>query len=169
MTKMIFTILLATILACSNQPKTQKDQAGEAISSGNTNFLSMKINGQLWQADHDIVGAFHPKGYDQLIIIGGSSGNKDKNEKSFTVNIYKTTGPGKYNFKNGNPALSVAQMGNWSEEEYLCGSMMGFDVAFDVVKATKNPTVVEAAFSGKLTCPSGKELIITEGKFYYEE
>ena len=38
---------------------------------------------------------------------------KDKSEKSFTVNIYKTNGPGKYNFVKGNPTLSVAQMGNW--------------------------------------------------------
>lgn len=169
MYKMIITILLATFLACSNQPAPQRKQSVETGNSSSTNFLSMKINGQLWEADHDIVGAFHPKGYDQLIIIGGSSGKKDKSEKSFTVNIYKTNGPGKYSFKNGNPALSVAQMGNWSEEEYLCGAMMGFDVAFDVVKATKNPTVVEATFSGKLTCPSGKELNITEGKFHYEE
>lgn len=169
MYKMIFVIFLAAVLSCSNGQKTSDTSPGEVSLKTDSNFLSMKINGQLWEADHDIVGAFHPKGYDQLIIIGGSSGKKDKSEKSFTVNIYKTNGPGKYNFVQGNPTLSVAQMGNWSEEEYLCGSMMGFDVSFDVTKASKNPTIVEATFSGKLTCPSGKELLITEGKFYYEE
>lgn len=169
MYKIMITFILVALLACTHHPTAQSGNTGEAVSSVKTNFLSMKINGQLWEADHDVVGAFHPKGYDQLIIIGGSSGKKDKSEKSFTVNMYKTTGPGKYAFKQGNPALSVAQMGNWSEEEYLCGSMMGFDVSFDVTKASQNPTVVEATFSGTLTCPSGKELIITEGKFYYED
>lgn len=169
MQNMIWILMLATLLACSNQQKKEGTATSSVPDNATSNFLSMKINGQLWEADHDVIGAFHPKGYDQLIIIGGSSGKKDKSEKSFTVNIYKTNGPGKYNFVQGNPALSVAQMGNWSEEEYLCGSMMGFDVSFDVTKASKNPTIVEATFSGKLTCPSGKELLITEGKFYYEE
>lgn len=166
---MTFILLFTALMACNSKQNTNGSTTVEAPKSSKTNFLSMKINGQLWEADHDIIGAFHPKGYDQLIIIGGSSGKKDKSEKSFTVNIYKTDGPGKYTFVQGNPALSVAQMGNWSEEEYLCGSMMGFDVSFDVTKATKNPTVVEATFSGTLTCPSGKKLIITEGKFYYED
>ncbi|MBP6396921.1 MAG: hypothetical protein KA340_03495 [Saprospiraceae bacterium] len=166
---MMWVLMLTTLLACSNQQKKEGTATSSVPDNATSNFLSMKINGQLWEADHDVIGAFHPKGYDQLIIIGGSSGKKDKSEKSFTVNIYKTNGPGKYNFVQGNPALSVAQMGNWSEEEYLCGSMMGFDVSFDVTKASKNPTIVEATFSGKLTCPSGKELLITEGKFYYEE
>jgi hypothetical protein len=169
MQKMMWVLMLTTLLACSNQQKKEGTATSSVPDNATSNFLSMKINGQLWEADHDVIGAFHPKGYDQLIIIGGSSGKKDKSEKSFTVNIYKTNGPGKYNFVQGNPALSVAQMGNWSEEEYLCGSMMGFDVSFDVTKASKNPTIVEATFSGKLTCPSGKELLITEGKFYYEE
>ncbi|MBP9193389.1 MAG: hypothetical protein KBF57_01805 [Saprospiraceae bacterium] len=166
---MMWVLMLTTLLACSNQQKKEGTATSSVPDNATSNFLSMKINGQLWEADHDVIGAFHPKGYDQLIIIGGSSGKKDKSENSFTVNIYKTNGPGKYNFVQGNPALSVAQMGNWSEEEYLCGSMMGFDVSFDVTKASKNPTIVEATFSGKLTCPSGKELLITEGKFYYEE
>jgi hypothetical protein len=169
MQKMMWVLMLTTLLACSNQQKKEGTATSSVPDNATSNFLSMKINGQLWEADHDVIGAFHPKGYDQLIIIGGSSGKKDKSENSFTVNIYKTNGPGKYNFVQGNPALSVAQMGNWSEEEYLCGSMMGFDVSFDVTKASKNPTIVEATFSGKLTCPSGKELLITEGKFYYEE
>jgi hypothetical protein len=169
MQNMIWVLMLTTMLACSNQQKKEGPTAKPGPANSTSNFLSMKINGQLWEADHDIVGAFHPKGYDKLIIIGGSSGKKDKSEKSFTVNIYKTDGPGKFHFAQGNPALSVAQMGNWSEEEYLCGSMMGFDVSFDVTRASQNPTVVEATFSGTLTCPSGKELIITDGKFYYAD
>lgn len=78
MYKMIFVIFLAAVLSCSNGQKTSDTTPGEVSLKTDSNFLSMKINGQLWEADHDIVGAFHPKGYDQLIIIGGSSGKKDK-------------------------------------------------------------------------------------------
>ena len=101
----------------------------------------MKINGQEWSADHDVFGAFHPKGYDKVIIIAGASGKKDKTEKTFNINIYQTDGPGQFSFTQGNKALST--------------------------KATSSEG--EATFSGTLTCASGQAMVITDGKFYYHE
>ena len=165
-----YVISIFLFLSCGNKEKKAIDSASlnnESIKK--SNFLSMKINGQEWVADHDVFGAFHPKGYDKVIIIAGASGKKDKNEKTFNINIYKTNGPGSFSFAEGNTALSVAQIGNWTEDEYLCGSMMGFDMKVHVTKASNNPHEVEATFSGTVSCPSGAKLTITEGKFYYHE
>jgi hypothetical protein len=163
-----YIISLFLFLSCGNKNK----QTIDSTIVGNTskigkNYLSMKINGKEWSADHDIFGAFHPKGYDKVIIIAGASGKMDKTEKTFNINIYQTDGPGQFSFEQGNKALSVAQMGNWSGQDYLCGSMMGFDMKVHVTKATDSE--VEATFSGTLTCPSGSPLVITDGKFYYHE
>ncbi len=162
----LISILLLTFVSCINSQKSSdNNQPPKPSFSGN--FLTMKINGKEWSADHGIFGAFHPKGYDKVIIIAGYSGKKDKTEKTFNINIYQTDGPGLFSFTQGNKALSVAQMGNWSEQDYLCGSMMGFDMKVHVTKATNSE--VEATFSGTLTCPSGPTLVITDGKFYYHE
>jgi len=129
----------------------------------------MKINGKDWIADNDIFGAIHPKGYNNAIIIAGGKGKKDKNEQTFNINLYNTNGPGTFNFANGNKDLNVAQLGNLSADNYLCGSMMGFDIKVIVTKASSNPDIVEATFEGKMTCPSGETLHITDGNFYYHE
>ena len=163
----LISILLLTFVSCSNSQKSSDNNQTSNPSSIEKNFLTMKINGQEWSADHDVFGAFHPKGYDKVIIIAGASGKMDKTEKTFNINIYQTDGPGQFSFTQGNKALSVAQMGNWSEQDYLCGSMMGFDMKVRVTKATSSE--VEATFSGTLTCASGQAMVITDGKFYYHE
>lgn len=43
--------------------------------------------------------------------------------------------------------------------------MMGFDMKVKVVKATTGPDILEATFSGTLSCPSGPALVITDGNF----
>ncbi|MBK8056013.1 MAG: hypothetical protein IPK35_22780 [Saprospiraceae bacterium] len=161
------SILLLTFVSCSNSQKSSDNNQASKPSSIGKNFLTMKINGQVWSADHDVFGAFHPKGYDKVIIIAGATGKKDKTEKTFNINIYQTDGPGQFSFAQGNKALSVAQIGNWSEQDYICGSMMGFDMKVSVTKA--NNSEVEATFSGTLTCSSGQTMVITDGKFYYHE
>jgi hypothetical protein len=165
-----FVMSIFLLLSCGQKDKQTIGSHSDSISSINQkNHLTMKINGKEWSADHDVFGAFHPKGYDKVIIIAGASGKKDKSEKAFNINIYQTSGPGQFSFANGNAALSVAQMGNWTEQEYLCGSMMGFDMKVHVTKASSYPHEVEATFSGTMSCPSGAKLTITEGKFYYHE
>ncbi len=165
----IFALL---ILACSS--KNESNTVGTssvqaAASTGKENYLSMKINGVEWKADHDVFGAFHPKGYNKVIIIAGGKGPKDATEQAFNINIYNTDGPGDFNFKAGNPDLSVAQMAIWNAENFICGSMMGHDMRVKVTTASTKPDVVEATFEGELTCNTGEVLKITDGKFYYHE
>lgn len=165
----IFTLL---ILSCSskNEPTATGETTAQAsTASTKENHLSLKINGVEWVADHDIFGAFHPKGYNKAIIIAGSKGPKDKNEQAFNINIYNTDGPGIFSFKDGNPELSVAQMGNWSPDKFICGSMMGFDMRVKVTTASTKPDVVEATFEGELTCNTGEVMKVTDGRFYYHE
>lgn len=165
-----YILSLFLFLACGNKEKQSIDfTVVEDKSSKEKNHLTMKINGVDWTADNDIFGAFHPKGYDRAIIIAGSKGKKDKNEQTFNINLYKTSGPGTFNFVNGNKEMNVAQLGNLSAENYVCGSMMGFDMKVIVTKASSMPDMVEATFEGKMTCPTGEILTITEGKFYYQE
>ncbi len=160
------------ILSCSSQ--SQSSTIGESLAkvpavTAVENHLSMKINGVEWVADHGIFGAFHPKGYNKAIIIGGSKGPKNENEQVFDINIYNTEGPGTFTFQDGNVDLSVAQMANWSTETFLCGSMLGHNMRVNVTTASTKPDVVEATFEGELTCNSGEVFKVTDGKFYYHE
>lgn len=165
----VFTLL---ILSCSskNEPTTTGDTTAQAaITSSKENHLSLKINGVEWVADHDVFGAFHPKGYNKAIIIAGSRGPKGKDEQAFNINIYNAEGPGTFNFKHGNPDLSVAQMGNWNPETFICGSMMGHTMKVKVITASTKPDIVEANFEGELTCNTGEVMKVTDGRFYYHE
>ncbi len=170
--KMIFSLLsILLIFSCGSSGKQSKSTAiaeSDSISEGN-NLLSMKINGVEWKSDNEIFGAFHPKGYNNAIIISGSKGKNDKDEQSFNLNLYNTSGPGTFDIKDGNTDLNVVQLANLSADNYLCGSMMGFDMKVVVTKASSKPDHIEATFQGKLTCSSGEILNITEGKFYYKE
>lgn len=160
------------ILSCGsrNEPMaTGQTTAQASTASTKENHLSLKINGVEWVADHDVFGAFHPKGYNKAILIAGSKGPKDATEQAFNLNIYNTDGPGTFNFKQGNPDLSVAQMGNWNADNFICGSMMGHDMKVKVITASTKPDVIEATFEGELTCNTGQILKVTEGKFYYHE
>jgi len=165
-------LMLFFFASCSNST-TIGDKKEAAIEnntvSSSGNFLTMKINGKEWKADSEIFAAFHPEGYNNAILIAGSKGPKDKNEQAFNLNLYKTTGPGIFQFANGNAENSVIQLANLSEEHFMYGSMMGFTVKVNVTKASKNPTIVEATFEGELTGNASDKIVITEGKFYYHE
>jgi len=167
-----FAIFVLLILSCSS--KNEAVTSGETTAQASTaitkeNHLSLKINGVEWVADHDVFGAFHPKGYNKAIIIAGSKGPKNKDEQAFNINIYNTDGPGTFNFEHGNPDLSVAQMGNWNPETFICGSMMGHNMKVKVITASTKPDVIEASFEGELTCNTGEVMKVTDGKFYYHE
>ncbi len=168
------SLVLSVLLILSCNDKSGSSTIGESITKASVvtsveNHLRMKINGAEWVADHGIFGAFHPKGYNKAIIIGGSKGPKNESEQVFDINIYNTEGPGTYNFHDGNPELSAAQMANWSTETFLCGSMMGHNMHVNVSKASTNPAVIEATFEGNLTCNSGEVFHLTDGTFYYHE
>lgn len=169
--KIMFTYILSIFLlvSCSNNNKQASGTSSDKPSNTENNYLTMKINGVEWTADNNIFGAYHPKGYNKVIMISGSKGKKDKNEIPFNINIYNTKGPGEFTFSQGNKDLSVAQIANWSAEEFICGSMMGFDMKVNVTKASSNPDIIEASFSGVITCNTDRTMNITDGKFYYHE
>jgi hypothetical protein len=165
----VLTALSLSTISCGDSAgKSNTASAEEKTTGKGKNYLSMKIDGQLWEADSGISGAFHPQGYNKLIMIAGDKGN-GKTEQSFNINLYNTAGPGTFNIVNGNPDLSVVQLANLSVEHYLYGSMMGFNMKVVVTKASSNPTVVEATFEGELSGNASDKIKITEGKFYYHE
>ncbi|MCF8247882.1 MAG: hypothetical protein K9J37_22175 [Saprospiraceae bacterium] len=166
------SLFLLLFFACGNNAGQSNEVVSATSAPAETadkNYLTMKINGVEWKADHGVFGAFHPKGYNKVTMISGNKGPKDATEQFFNINIYNTDGPGTFSFKDGNPDLRVAQMGGWNAENYICGSMMGHDMRVKITAASTKPDVVEATFEGELTCNSGEVLKITEGKFYYHE
>ncbi len=167
-----FSTILLLNLACGSKTETAKiagqpEKAPAQTSS--ENYLTLKINGVEWKADNNIFGAFHPKGYNKVIMIAGSKGPKNRDEQPFNINLYNTDGPGVFEIQDGNPDLSVAQLANVTPENYLYGSMMGFKMKVTVTKASSNPDEIEATFEGELNGNAGDVLKITEGKFYYHE
>jgi hypothetical protein len=163
----VFLLITITLNSCvSNNSNTPTSASAK---ENTTNYLIMKINGKEWKADSEIFGAFHPPGYDNAIIIAGSKRPKDKNEQAFNINLYKTNGTGVFQLQNGNKDGNVIQLAGLTEQNFMYGSMMGFNVKLTITKASKNPTIVEARFEGELTGNASDKLIITDGKFYYHE
>ncbi len=39
----------------------------------------------------------------------------------------------------------------------------------NIKKCSKEPQMIEATFNGTLSCVEGNKIVITEGKFYYNE
>ena len=140
-----------------------------AISNKNVNKLSFKMDGVLWEADHKIIGMFHPKGLNNAILIGGSKGPENKDEQIFSLNLYGIEKEGEYNIKLNNPNNSVVQIANLSNDEPMCGSLMGFDLNVSLKKGTDIPTLIEVNFEGELTCNTDRKIKITEGVFFYQE
>ena len=169
---LLASLLLLQILACGSKPQQENSAATPATITEPApagNRLSMKINGVEWKADNEIFGAFHPKGYNKAIIIAGSKGPKNKDEQPFNINLYNVNGPGTYQIQTRNPDLNVAQLANLSPQNYLYGSMMGFNLKVVITKASTGPDEIEATFEGEMTGNAGDVLKFTEGSFYYHE
>lgn len=170
--KFYLPILVLLLVSCgSNTDANDENKVAneELKTSALTNHLSMKINGVEWTADNNLFAAFHPPGYNKAIIIAGSKGPKNKDEQSFGINLYNTTGPAVYEIKDGNTDLSVVQLANLSPEHFMYGSLMGFNMKVNVTKASTKPDIIEATFEGELTGNASDKLKITEGKFYFHE
>lgn len=164
-----FIAFFVSLYGCGNSQNPTRITPNTDTSLSGKNNLSMLINGKEWTADNNIFGAFHPKGYNNAILISGSKGKKDKNEQTLNINLFNADGSGTFIFSNGNKDLNVAQLGNLSADNYLCGSIMGFEMKVIVTKTSLDPVIVEATFEGKMTCPTGETLNITRGAFYYNE
>ncbi len=169
--KNIIYLLVALCLSCSNSPS----QVGTKVTLNNElknipNYLTMKIDGVEWKANDKIFGIYDYKGYEKQIIIGGSSDAGTNREKVFNVSLNNTTGVGEYHIVDDNKDLNTAIFNNFKEgEEDVCGLKFGVDLIVKVTKASKIPSIVEATFSGTLTCGSDRTISITDGKFYYHE
>ena len=164
--RLTLSLVLIHFASCDKQG-VSAGETGEPSKGGN--HLSMKLNGKGWIGDSSLFGAFHPPGYNKALLIGGSKGPKNKDEQVFSLNLFNIDGPGTYHIKTGNADLSVAQLANLTPENYMYGSLMGFDFTVTVTKATKDPAVIEATFEGSLTGNASDTLKITEGRFSYRE
>ena len=158
-------------MACNNSPKTTdgKSSTSTTESKKTVNKLSFKMDGVLWEADNAIMGIFHPKGYNKAVLMGGSKGPKNKDEQVFSLNLYGIEKEGEYTIQTNDPNQSVVQLANISNEEPMCGSLMGYKFKISLKKCADLPAVIEATFEGELTCNTDRKIKITEGVFYYHE
>lgn len=131
--------------------------------------LSMLIDGESWRFETEVFGAFHPPGYHQALLISGTQGGKDAEERTFNISLYGIPGPGTYRVQSGNAERHVAQIGNLSREEFLAGNMMPFDLTVVVEEAQSNPTRIRATFSGFIDTNTERQLKIEQGVFDYAE
>jgi len=161
--------IIIGIVACNNSNNAPNITAVFAVSKSAENNLSMKINGKEWIADNGIFGAFDPDGYNKAILIAGNKGGADKNQQAFNINVYNITTPGQYDIVEGNDNNSVVQLANITNENYLYGSMMGFTMKINVTKCSKSPSIIEATLTGELGGNASDKILITEGKFSYQE
>lgn len=168
----IFLLLLFSVgfVSC-NTPHTKGDNTAVATAAeaAGHNFLTMKVNGVAWEADHEIMAIFHPKGYNNAILISGYKGPKDKSEQTFNLNLYNANGEGSYEIVSGNKDNNEVQLANLSNEHYLYGNVLGFSFNAQITKAANNPSELQARFEGVLIGNTGDSVKITEGKFYYHE
>jgi len=167
----LFSIVLSMVIlaACGKSPEAASSVARPGKPEAGKNQMSMKLSGAEWLSDHNLFGVVHPAGHNKAIMMAGSKGPKNKDEQPFNINLFNADGPGVYHIKTGNPELGVAQLLNVSQENFMYGSLMGFDLTVTVIQASKEPTVVEATFEGTLTGNAGDTLKVTEGKFSYRE
>lgn len=161
------TLVIVGFVSCGRQAVSSEETAIKSTKGGN--HLSMKINDKEWVADRELFGAFHPPGYNKAILMAGSKGPKNKDEQAFNLNLFNVDGPGTYHIKTGNTDLSVVQLANLSPENFMYGSLMGFDLKVTVTKASKDPTVIEATFEGTLSGNASDTLKVTAGRFIYHE
>lgn len=158
------------LVACSEPPAAAITAAAPAtVTTATANQLSMRVDGVEWIADHDLFGAFHPPGYTRALLIAGGRGAKDASEQTMNINLFGIDGPGRYAIRGGDPNGSVAQLANYTQERFLAGSMMGYDLVVDVSVAQADPTHIEATFSGTLTGNDSVTMKIEDGRFVYRE
>lgn len=169
-------LLVLSLGACQPSDARSEDRPGGAQSGArldgaarNSRQLSMLIDGVEWRFETEVFGAFHPIGYNQALLISGTHGRKDADEKTFNINLYGVPGPGTYRVRSGNVEGNVAQIGNFSRDEYLAGNVMPFDLTVVVEQAQSDPTRIRASFSGFIDTNTERRLKIDRGVFDYAE
>lgn len=153
-------------------PAARAATTAPATAKAAGNQLSLKLDGQSWQADREFFCAFHPPGYDRAVLMAGSYGPKDKNEQAFNLNLFGAGGPGRYTASGNTLSLkgissSAIQLANRDAKNYLIGGPFGYTVDVELLQAGAG--VVEARFHGEMTGSDGSALKLSEGYFFCRE
>lgn len=132
-------------------------------------LLSMQIDGVSWRADREIWGAVHPFGLDRNVLMSGSFGPKDSKEQTFNLNLHAAAQPGRYRVQSSAPANGAVQLAGLSEQRYLAGNVLGYDVEVELLQLRTTPVLIEARFEGTLVASDGARLNLSDGHFRYSE
>lgn len=166
----VLWMLLPLLAACQSESTSSAvSVAVAAPTAASGNHLRMRVDGVRWEADHDIFGAVHPKGYEKAVLVAGSFGPKDGSEQAFNLNLFGIHAPGTYPVKTGNPQLNVAQLANLTPERFLSGGPMGFDMRVEIVEMQAMPTRLTVQFEGTLMGNDNHPVNVTDGEFSYSE
>ncbi|WP_395788907.1 hypothetical protein [Aquimonas sp.] len=177
----LLTLMLAVgVAACSqsnppspadSDPRVARVQPAPSTSTPTAAgpLLTLQLDGVAWQADREIWGAVHPPGMGQTVIMSGSFGPKDAHEQAFNLNLHAATQPGTYRLQSTAPAIGMVQLANLSQERYLMGNVLGYDIEVELLQMQVNPVRIEARFEGSLVASDGATLKLTAGHFRYSE
>lgn len=113
--------------------------ATHASTSTRANVLALRVDGRAWHADRAITTILHPSGFDRMLMLSGSSGAKDRDERTFNLNLAGVDRPGRYVIKGGTVAAGFIQLANLDATRYLAGGVLGADVVVDVRAFQRSP------------------------------
>ena len=160
------------LIGCNADPAAQalpSAQESAAPSSANPNQLSLLIDGVEWRFEQELLGGVNPISEQPELIISGSRGPNDASEQTFTMLIRGADKPGSYRFKLGDGSGSTVQISGLSEQEFLAGNMMPFEMQVEVTELSRNPSRMVARFEGSVQSNTGRTLRISKGYFTYQE
>lgn len=166
-------LLLGACDGPSSMPATAPPaDATPTVAPRTANQLRLTLDGQVWQADRELFGAWHPPGVERAVLMAGSLGPKDSREQAFNLNLFGVSGPGRYvangsTVSAGGLTSNTIQLANLSEQRYLVGGPFGYDVTIDLLQAGSG--VIEARFQGRVNASDGSVLTLTDGYFLYRE
>jgi hypothetical protein len=133
------------------------------------NALSVTVDGTPWMADRELWGAVNPPGFGRVVIISGSRGPKDASEQAFTLTLHGIDTPGRHRVHSGDVTSGVAQLAGLSEQRFLIGGALGYDLQVELTMAQQNPVRIEATFEGTLVANDGGTVTFRNGRFTYRE
>ena len=177
MKSLILMCLCLALLGCekadqaagSALPKAQAGLVDSEAAATSQNQLSMQIDGVEWGFDKELMGGINPISDKPEILISGSRGANDASEQTFAVIIHGANAPGAYRVKSGDGSQSNFQISGISEQEFLAGNMMPFDLSVIVTEVGVNPMRLRATFEGSIDTNTGNTLRISRGIINYQE
>jgi hypothetical protein len=104
-----------------------------------------------------------------VVIISGSRGPKDASEQAFTLTLHGIDTPGRHRVHSGDVTSGVVQLAGLSEQRFLIGGALGYDLQVELTMAQQNPVRIEATFEGTLVANDGGTVTFRNGRFTYRE